>query len=371
MASRASRSDEFYMREALRLARRASTPPYPNPWVGCVAVRGGQIVGRGFHRGAGTNHAEVEALAQAGSRARGASLYINLEPCCHYGRTPPCTGAILRAGVRRVVYALRDPNPDVAGKGAAALKKEGIEVMAGVCGAEAAALNEVYLKFRATGLPFVTAKVAAALDGKIATRTGESKWITDSAARRQARALRSRQQAVLVGINTILADNPHLGPRMAGAREPWRVVLDSRLRTPLDAKVLRTGRCIIATTTPDQSPKAQQLERTGALVWTFRGSRVPLQILLRRLARDGIFSVMVEGGSEVLGSFYDLRLIDRIYWFFSPLILGSRQSLPAIAGKGVAHLADAPRLKDARIQPAGSGWLLCGNLSPWALSTKF
>ncbi|HEX5482641.1 MAG TPA: bifunctional diaminohydroxyphosphoribosylaminopyrimidine deaminase/5-amino-6-(5-phosphoribosylamino)uracil reductase RibD, partial [Terriglobia bacterium] len=305
---------------------------------------------------------------KAGSRARGATLYITLEPCCHFGRTPPCTDAILGAGIRRVVYALRDPNSVVAGKGARILKNKGIEVLAGVCAAEAAALNEVYLKFRATGLPFVTAKVAATLDGKIATRTGDSKWITDSIARRRARELRSRHQAILVGINTILADDPHLGPRMEGASEPWRVVLDSRLRIPLDAKVLKTGRCIIATTASGQSPKARQLQHAGALVWRFRGNRVPLRTLLRRLAQDGIFSVLVEGGSEVLGSFYDHWLIDRMCWFLSPIVVGSRQSLPAVAGKGIARLGDAPRLRHVQVQPAGSGWVLWGNLSRWARS---
>src|SRR5579859_3462106 len=191
-------SHEYFMRRALRLARQSATLPYPNPWVGCVIVRNGKIVGSGAHRGAGTNHAEVEALARAGVRARGAALYVTLEPCCHYGRTPPCTDAILSGGIRKVFYALRDPNPLVAGRGAKILKRRGLEVAGGLCSREAALLNEVYLKYIATGLPFVTVKVATSLDGKIATKTGESKWITDADSRRHARQLRGEHQAVLV-----------------------------------------------------------------------------------------------------------------------------------------------------------------------------
>src|SRR5579859_4883690 len=179
-------SPEYFMRQALRLARHSLTLPYPNPWVGCLIVRKGKIVGRGTHRGAGTNHAEVEALEQAGARARGAALYVTLEPCCHYGRTPPCTDAILSAGVRKVFYALRDPNPLVAGRGAKILKIRGLEVTGGLCSLEAALMNEVYLKYVATGLPFITVKVATSLDGKIATRTRQSKWITDKEARRHS-----------------------------------------------------------------------------------------------------------------------------------------------------------------------------------------
>ncbi len=367
MPSTLLQTDQRYMREALSLARQSPVLPYPNPWVGCVIVRNGKVVGRGFHHGAGTPHAEIEALRQAGARARNATLYVNLEPCCHFGRTPPCTDRILQSGIRRVVYAIRDPNPAVEGRGATILKKRGLEVASGVCAAEAAALNEVYLKFRATGLPFVTAKVATSLDGKIATRTGVSKWITDQTARRRARQIRRKHQAVLVGVNTILADDPHLGLRPPGPVEPWRIVLDSRLRIPLRAQVLKSGRCIVATTDSLSSYKAKQLKRIGARVWRFPGRRIPIKRLLKKLARAGIFSVMVEGGSEVLGSFYDLRLIDRIYWFLAPMIIGSEQSRPAFKGRGVSRLEPAARLRNFRIEPVGNGWMIRGNMSRWAL----
>lgn len=363
-----ARTDEYYMGEALRMAcNKSLILPYPNPWVGCVIVRDGAIVGQGWHRGPGTNHAEVEALNQAGTRVRGATLYVNLEPCCHFGLTPPCTDAILQAGIRRVVYAMRDPNPAVAGRGAAILRRHGIEVKQGVMEAEARALNEVYLKFRQTALPFVTAKAATSLDGKIATRTGESRWITDAPARLRARELRAQHQAVLVGVNTVLADNPHLGPRIRGAYNPWRVILDSRLRTPSRAQVVKAGRCIIACTTSAEARKQKALERAGVEVWSFSGKRTPINPLLKRLAARGILSVMVEGGAETLGSFFDQHLVDRVFWFYSPIVIGSAKSKPAIAGRGVAKLAEAPRLRSVTLEHAGHCWIVRANASTWAI----
>lgn len=361
------RSSEDYMREAIRVAARAPLP-YPNPWAGCVIVKKGAVIGRGFHCGAGTNHAEIEALADAGARAAGATLYVNLEPCCHYGRTPPCTDAILAAGIQRVVYAIRDPNPVVSGRGAAILRSRGVELETGVLTAEAAALNEVYLKFRRTGLPFVTAKAAASLDGRIATRAGDSKWITDGAARRRARSLRARHQAVLVGINTVLADDPDLGVRVPGAQQPWRVVLDSKLRTPPGARVVRSGRSIIATTFAAPAARRRALERAGAVVWSFGGTRVPVARLLRRLAEGGILAVMVEGGGEVLGSFFDAGAVDRVFWFIAPLVIGSAFARPSVAGRGARDLSRAHRLRDASIERVGGCWLARGNASRWALA---
>ncbi len=361
------RPDEDYMRETLRLARQSKTLPYPNPWVGCVIAQDGAIVGRGFHYGPGANHAEVEALAEAGARTRNATLYVNLEPCPHFGRTPPCTDAILRAGIRRVVYAVRDPNPAVSGRGAAVMKHNGIEIKQGVLQAEARALNEVYFKFRRTGLPFVTVKVATSLDGKIATRIGESQWITDAAARRRARELRAQHQAVLVGINTILADDPQLGPRIKGAQDPWRIVLDSRLRIPLRARVLAAGHCIIATTTTSSIQKRKLLEDAGAEIWPFSGKQTPLEPLLKNLAVRGILSVMVEGGAETLGSFFDRNLVDRVFWFYSPMVIGSLKSRSAVAGRGIAQLADARKLSGISIKRVGSCWVVRGNASRWAL----
>ena len=354
------RPPEYYMRMALRMARQCPGLPYPNPWVGCVIVRDGRVVGKGFHHGAGTNHAEVEALKDAGPRARGATLYVTLEPCCHHGRTPPCTEAILKAGVREVVYAIKDPNPRVAGKSNRLLQRRGLRVQGGVCSAEAAALNEMYVKFQSTGMPFVTAKVATSLDGKIATRTGQSKWITDKEARRRARLLRAEHQAVLVGINTVLSDDPHLGPRTRSTAEPWRIVLDSRLRTPVGCQVVKSGKCIVACTTSASAANKARLERAGVRVLSFRGKRVPLRALLKRLAKEEIISLMVEGGGETLGSFFDVHLVDRVCWFLSPIILGSSRSRVAVAGIGASRLNQATRLHPATIEPVGNSWLITG-----------
>jgi len=350
------------MRLALELARRPRTPPYPNPWVGCVIVRRGAIVGRGWHNGPGTRHAEAAALRKAGSRARGATAYVTLEPCCHFGRTPPCTDALIRAGVAEVVYAMRDPNPLVRGKGARILRSHGIRVVGGVCSAEARALNEVYLKYRSTGLPFVSIKAAASLDGKTATRTGRSKWITDGAARRRGLLIRAEHQAILVGITTVLRDDPHLGPRLRGAMETWRVVLDSGLRTPPGSRVVRTRKCIVACSAEASCARQARLEGQGAQVWRFPGRRVPLRRLLSRLAGLGIISVLVEGGSEVLGSFLDAGLADRAYWFIAPTIIGSRKALSAVGGAGAAWPSRAPRLGNPRVESAGDGWLIVGDL---------
>jgi diaminohydroxyphosphoribosylaminopyrimidine deaminase / 5-amino-6-(5-phosphoribosylamino)uracil reductase len=358
---------ETYMREALDLAARERVPPYPNPWVGCVIVKNGRTVARGWHRGPGTDHAEAGALLQAGSRARGATLYVTLEPCCHYGRTPPCTSAIIGAGVREVVYAIRDPNPAVAGRGARILRAAGIAVKSGVCATEAAVLNEVYLKFRATGLPFVSLKAGASLDGKTTTRLGESKWITGEEARRRGLEVRAQHQAVLAGINTILKDDPHLGPRLPGVPETWRLVLDSRLRIPLDSQVVRSGKCIVACTSRASARKKAALEERGVQVWSFPGARVPLRRFLQRLGENGIITVMVEGGSEVLGSLLDANLADRVYWFMSPMIIGSQAARSAVGGRGAGRLAQAWRLRNPRVESAGDGWLVTGGISEWAL----
>lgn len=358
-----NRPPEFYMRMALRLARQCPGLPYPNPWVGCVIVRDGRVVGRGFHHGAGTHHAEIEALAEAGPRARGATLYVTLEPCCHHGRTPPCTDAILKAGIREVYYAMKDPNPLVSGKSHRLLSRRGLHVHGGICAGDASALNEMYVKFQTTGMPFVTAKVATSLDGKIATRTGQSKWITGEEARRRARLLRAEHQAVLVGINTVLSDDPHLGPREPGATDPWRVVLDSRLRIPLNSQVVKSGRCIVACTTRASSARKARLESAGVRVYSFHGKRVPLRALLKQLAKEEIISLMVEGGGEALGSFFDLHLVDRVCWFISPIVLGSTKSRIAVAGTGAARLDQAVRLQDTAIKKFGNSLLLQGRVS--------
>ena len=347
------------MRLALRLARCPRLPPYPNPWVGCVIVNKGGIVGRGWHSGPGTKHAEIVALDEAGTRARGATLYVTLEPCCRHG--PPAQKPLSKRTSLRSSARCATPIRLLPGE-VRLMQQQGIRVARGVCAVEARALNEVYFKYRFTGLPFVSIKVAASLDGKIATRNGRSKWITDKTARKRGLRIRADHQAILTGVTTIIKDDPHLGPRLRGAPDTWRIVLDSLLRTPPGSQVVRSKRCIVACTAAASQPRQRRLERLGVRVWRFRGKRVPLRNLLSRLADNGIISVLVEGGSEVLGSVIDAGLADRAYWFVSPKIIGSQEALSAIGGAGAAWPSCAAQLRDPKIETAGDGWLVIGEV---------
>ncbi len=351
--------DTRMMREALRLARRAEGRTSPNPQVGAVVSKNGRIVGRGYHRGAGCPHAEVAALTQAQAAARGATLYTTLEPCNHYGRTPPCCDAILRAGVSRVVMAAHDPNPIVNGRGVARLRRAGIRVTTGVLEEQARRLNAPFLKVMTAKLPLVIAKVAMSLDGKIATAGRVSRWITSPAARHLSHRWRARVDAVLVGIATVLADDPLLTARGTGRRSarPFKVIVDSRLRMPVSARCLsrRSPAPTLIATTARSATRRAALERAGAdvLVLPPERGRVPLRKLLRILAHRGIHSVMVEGGGEVLASAFEGRLVDRVVWFVAPIVIGGRAAPTAVGGRGVAHLARAPRLADVRVIRAG------------------
>ena len=363
-------SSRRFLREALRLAAGGRTSP--NPMVGAVVVRGDRIVGRGFHARAGEPHAEILALAEAKHRAIGARLYVNLEPCCHFGRTPPCTDAIVSAGVREVIACMRDPDPRVNGRGFRALRAAGIKVRVGVLAAEARRLNARFVRWAQTGLPFVTLKAGMSLDGRIATRTGESKWITSPAARAEARALRSEHDAVLVGVNTVLADDPRLtAPRQSGRGRtgrqrcaPVRVVLDGRLRTPPNARILRGegGETVILTRRGVPPRRREKLERAGALVLDVpsRDGRLSLRRALAVLGRRGILSVLIEGGGEVLGSALDEKIGDRMVLYVAGVVIGGRQGLPAFGGRGVARLSDAVRLRGMTVRDAGGDLVVDG-----------
>ncbi len=345
-----SAADEKWMARALALAARGAGETNPNPLVGCVVVKGGRRVGEGHHAWAGGPHAEVVALARAGERARGATLYVNLEPCSHFGRTPPCAPLVRDAGVRRVVVAMRDPNPSVDGRGLDLLRRAGVEVTVGVRRPEALLLNERFVVAARARRPFVLLKAALTLDGRIATARGQSKWVTSPAQRRAARVMRRLHDAVVVGIGTVLADDPLLLPAPAVLRPFVRVVLDSRLRLPATSRLVRSASrspvWVLCTTTDET--RRRRLEKQGVTVLSAPGSsRVPLRWALKALWRRGITSVMVEGGSEVLGSFLKQRLVDQVALFRAPLLLGGRGSLPAFGGKDPARLADALRLRPA------------------------
>ena len=345
------------MREALGLARRGAGATSPNPMVGAVVVAGDAIVGRGYHPRRGDPHAEVFALRDAGVRARGATLYVTLEPCAHWGRTPPCTEAIIGAGITRVVAAMIDPDPQVRGRGLHRLAEAGVATRVGVAERDALDLNEAFVKHRTAGLPWVTAKWAMTLDGRIATRSGDSRWISGEPSRAAVHEMRAAADAILVGIGTVLQDDPALTARGgAGGRSPRRVILDSTLRVPPGARVLAPdGTPVVVATTERADPGVRRaLEARGAEVFTAGGAdgRVDLRALLRHLARRDVLSVLVEGGSAVLGAFADAGLIDKVVAFVGPLIVGGPAPSP-VGGRGVEALAQAWRVGRLTVRQLG------------------
>ena len=358
------------MERALDLAERGRYSVSPNPMVGAVLVRGGRSVGEGWHRRAGGPHAEVAALAQAGARARGATLYVTLEPCAHTGRTPPCADAIAAAGVSRVVAAARDPNPLVRGRGMRALRRAGVVVSwsRDDHAARAERQNEKFRTWVAVRRPFVLAKWAATLDGKIATAAGESRWITGALARQESLALREEFDAILVGAGTVLADDPRLTRRLGWNRATphRRVVLDGRLRVPPTARVFRDpATTIVATARPAGDRRARALSERGVAVWSLPGSApgaVSLPRLLRRLADEGVTGLIVEGGATTLWEFFRAGLVDRVAVFVAPRILGGRAAPGGVGGTGFG-LRQAPRLSDVAWKPVGGDLLVTGRVS--------
>ena len=356
--------DERFMRRALELAERARGLTSPNPMVGAVVVLGGAIVGEGFHAAAGRPHAEIEALAAAGGRARGATLYVTLEPCAHHGRTPPCAPAVVAAGVSRVVAAIRDPNPEVSGRGLASLRGAGVEITLGVGEDEAARQNRVFLTAMREGRPHVTLKAAMTLDGKLADVQGTSRWITAEGARLEAHRLRSEADAIVVGIGTVLADDPALTVRLPAPwpREPLRVVLDRAARTPPSARLITAGtpaRALVAVAADAPAERVTALEGAGAglLRLPVRDDRVEPGALLDALFAREVRGVLVEGGGEVHASFLEAGLVDRVAFFVAPRLLGGRRATPVVGGQGLA-LKDATRLGPLSVRQVGEDLLI-------------
>lgn len=352
--------DEHYMKIALDLAKKAEGYTSPNPLVGAVVVKDGEIVGRGYHARAGDPHAEIVALREAGERAQDATLYVNLEPCCHYGRTGPCVEAILAAKVKKIVVAMIDPNPLVAGKGIAWLKQSGVAVTTGVLAEEAARLNEVFVKYITTGLPFVVLKAAMSLDGKIATREGESKWITSVAARFYGHRLRHRYDAILVGVNTVILDDPALTARLpeGGGKDPVRIIVDSQARTPPEARVItrQSGSpTLVAVTPAAPEERVTALKKAGAqiLVVPAENGRVNLKLLMKELAKREITSVLIEGGGEVHASALGAGIVDKVIWFIAPKIIGGKEAPGPVGGHGAGRLGEATLLKDVLLMRFG------------------
>jgi diaminohydroxyphosphoribosylaminopyrimidine deaminase / 5-amino-6-(5-phosphoribosylamino)uracil reductase len=358
-------ADVMYMQQALALAREGTGFVSPNPLVGCVIVNDGQVVGQGYHQRFGGPHAEVHALQEAGARAQAAVLYVNLEPCCHTGKTPPCADAIIQAGIGRVVTALRDANPLVAGGGIARLQQAGIPVTVGVCEAEARQLNEAFLKHVTTGRPFVTLKCAMSLDGKIATRTGASQWITSPLARQEVHRLRHGADAVLVGIGTVLQDDPLLTTRLPDRQgvNPLRVIVDSTLRLPAQARVATVTpdcRTLVATTSRAPLEQQQRWRDRGLEILVFPAyddGRVELEALLQYLGERRITSVLVEGGATLNAALLQHRLIDKGLFFIAPKIIGG-DGLSAIGACGIESMEQVLHLRHSRGQSIGEDILV-------------
>jgi len=350
-------TDTDYMWMALELAEHGRGKTSPNPMVGAVLVRDGKIVGRGYHARAGGDHGEIVALKEAGDRARGATLYINLEPCCHHGRTPPCVDAIIKAGVLRVVAAMTDPFEKVAGEGFARLRKAGIEVEVGLMANEAHRLNEVFVKYVTARKPFVVLKIAMSLDGRIATRTGESKWITCEEARVRVHRLRDEVDAVLVGRGTVEQDDPMLTTRLpdGDGKNPIRVVLDGNARMPVGARVLTDGSGApvwVAVGESADPRRVSKLRNAGAEIVALRDrdGRIELDTVLRELGRREVTSLLIEGGKDVFTEALKSHNVDKLFAFVAPVILGGDGRYNAVGDLGVERIADALRLRDVTVE---------------------
>ena len=361
--------NQEFMKRALSLAQGGIGKTRSNPLVGAVLVKDGKIFGEGFHTQFGKNHAEVEAIENArayGFSLNGSTLYLNLEPCVHTGKTPPCVESILREKISKVVVGMKDPDRRVNGKGITYLRKNGIEVEEGILEEECKKLNRFYIKHRTTGLPYVILKIAATLDGKIADARGQSQWITGEGARCYVHRLRSKADAIIVGINTVLKDNPKLTVRLPGVEAyPLRVILDSHLKIPLDAYVLNdqhVEKTIIATLQLDH-PRVKEITKKGAHVIPIEeeNGKINLQALLKNLASDGVMSVMIEGGASTNTSFLKDHLVDQLDYFFAPRIMGG-EGLSSIAPLGIADLDQALSFKDYRFERVGNDLLFEGLL---------
>ncbi|HEX3032920.1 MAG TPA: bifunctional diaminohydroxyphosphoribosylaminopyrimidine deaminase/5-amino-6-(5-phosphoribosylamino)uracil reductase RibD [Bacillota bacterium] len=376
MASKHRSEDNRYMRLALQLAAMGRGRTSPNPMVGAVVVKDNQIIGEGYHQKAGTPHAEVHALKAAGKEAKGATIYVTLEPCSHHGRTPPCADAIIKAGITKVVAAMTDPNPMVAGRGLKKLEQAGIEVVCGVLEKEARRLNEVFLKYIVTRRPFVLMKAAMTLDGKIATHNGDSRWVTGESARTYVHQLRDEYDAILVGIGTVLSDNPALTTRLVdrSGHDPVRIIVDSEGRLPLEAQVLTVksdSPTVVAVTSRAQAEKLQLLEAAGAKILIVNqrpDGRVDLAHLMELLGQRNISSVLIEGGAQINAAALEAGIVDKVAMFIAPKIIGGENAPGPVGGSGISRMHDALPLEDVRIQHFGRDIMIEGNITEGARS---
>jgi diaminohydroxyphosphoribosylaminopyrimidine deaminase/5-amino-6-(5-phosphoribosylamino)uracil reductase len=355
--------EAFYIKRTLALAERARGKTSPNPMVGALLVKNHRIISEGYHKQAGTPHAEAIAIDRAGGKAAGSTLYVSLEPCCHKDkRTPPCTGKIISAGIRRVIVAMRDPNPRVAGKGIGELRKAGIEVTSGILEEKARRLNESYIKYITTGTPFVTLKVAMTLDGKIATPQGESKWITGEGARKMVHRLRGNSDALLTAIGTVKADNPMLTCRVPGHTNPMRIIIDPHLETGLGSRVASCPPATLLVTrrSAEKDARMDGFRKQGLSFIEYKSEKPDLRWLMRELGKIGITSLLVEGGSSLNSYCLEAGIVDKVLFFIAPRIIGGKDSFPAVGGASCGRLQDAYRLKDVSTRRIGEDILIEG-----------
>ncbi len=355
--------DLFFIKRTLALANRARGKTSPNPLVGALLVKNGRIISEGYHKKAGTPHAEVIAIQKAGNKATGSTLYVSLEPCCHKDkRTPPCTENIISSGIRKVVIAMKDPNPKVSGKGLAELEKAGIQTIAGVLEDKARKLNESYIKYITTGMPFVILKIAMTLDGKIATPEGESKWITGERARQMVHRLRGSSDAVMTAIGTVKADNPRLTCRVSGYKNPVRIVIDPHLETLPDSHVAACPpeTILVTKSANDKEFMRKKFKEKGITFIEYQNEKLDLSWLMQELGKLAITSMLVEGGSSLSAHCLEAGIVDKVMFFIAPKIIGGRDSFPAVGGKSFRKLADAYRLSDVKTKLIGEDILIEG-----------
>lgn len=354
---------QYYMSLAIRQARQALGRTFPNPLVGAVVVKNGRVIARGYHKRVGLPHAEVVAISLAGRRAVGAKLYVTLEPCSHFGLTPPCTDAIIKSGISEVIVGMLDPNPVNNGKGVQILRKHGIKVEVGFLEEALKRMNEPFIKYITQKIPYITVKVGQSLDGKLATYRGNSQWITSDRARAYVHRIRDKFDAIMVGVNTVLRDNPKLqAPSLS--KHLTKIIVDSHLSTPCKAEILQRPPIIIATLreTPGQETANRDILSAKAQILEVKGKEglVNLRDMMKKLARLNITNILVEGGGTLIGSLFDERLVDKVLFFISPKIIGGKEAISSVMGKGIAHPDKAFRLKNVRLRHIGEDFLVEG-----------
>ncbi len=363
-------NDEYWMDRALFLAEKGRYHVSPNPMVGACIVKKGRLIAEGYHKRFGEPHAEINALRKAGTKAKGATMYVSLEPCSSWGKTPPCTDSIIKAGIKKVVVAVLDPNKKNRRKGVSALRREGVVVQTGVLGSPAKELNESFFKVMTKRLPFVTLKMAQSLDGKIATSEGKSKWISSSKSREYVHKLREENDAVLIGKNTLLLDDPFLSPRTKGKKtipeKPWRIVLDPNLEAKSTSRIFKGKQLTLLVVAKNRLKSRSRSQKRGQRILlpvAYKNKRLDLREVLSKLALLGVSKLLVEGGGELAWSMLDQGLVDKVNWIVAPKFIGGRDAKTSVEGDGIKNLAKAIEFKTLEIEPIGEDLLFIGRPS--------